>query len=569
MKNNYIKYLSVLENSDINEIATKLEKGYKGINGILAVLDNKFRIVGSISDGDFRRFLKNNSSMIEKASSKNIMNDKPIFFEKTFPLEQILLQIPNRLEAYNRNPNVKLRYIFFTDSNNCFLDVLDISEYHEEQEHVAVFGLGYVGLTLSLVMANNNFIVTGIDNNEKIIDNLNKSISHVREPDLEKLLSKNLNKNLFLQKTLNKSFNTYIISVGTPISNIEDKISINKNYLISVLDSISEVLSQGNLIILRSTVPIGTCRKVVIPLLESKTGMICGLDFFVSFAPERTEEGNALKELTFLPQIIGGFDNISTKKTKAIFERITNNIVVLESLEEAEMVKLINNSFRDYVFGFSNQIARIANKYNLDINNVIKSANYKYPRNPIPFPSPGVGGPCLTKDPYIFNDSFFDDKNSLFIESRKENELMPNYVCDLTESRLKTLGKQIKSCKIFCCGLAFKGNPKTGDIRNSSGIEILKLLTLRSDNVYGFDFEADKTEILKSGIKFLDLEEGFKDSDVVLLLNNHSDFKVININKLSENSNKDLLIIDCWNLLDYKVLNNRITYSNLSKIYLK
>ena len=155
--------------------------------------------------------------------------------------------------------------------------------------------------------------------------------------------------------------------------------------------------------------------------------MVCGLDFFVSFAPERTEEGNAMKELTTLPQIIGGFDEISIKKTKFIFEKITNNIVILDNFEEAEMVKLLNNSFRDYVFAFSNQVTRIANNYNLDIINVINSANYKYPRNPIPLPSPGVGGPCLTKDPYIFENSVKNFDDLLFIKSREENENMPKY----------------------------------------------------------------------------------------------------------------------------------------------
>ena len=122
----------------------------------------------------------------------------------------------------------------------------------------------------------------------------------------------------------------------------------------------------------------------------------------MSFAPERTAEGNALKELRSLPQIIGGIDKDSVDATAAIFRDITPIIVKVESLEAAEMVKLMNNSFRDYVFAFSNHISQIASKYNINVFDVINATNKNYPRNPIPLPSPGVGGPCLTKDPYIF-----------------------------------------------------------------------------------------------------------------------------------------------------------------------
>ena len=563
-----IKELSVFENSDINEIALKLEKGFNTINGIIVVLNKENKIVGCISDGDFRRFHITNSLNVHSTCAKDIMNINPIFFPKGESLKKILDKIPEKLISLNRSSSTNLKHILLTDKDDCFIDIIDISSYNEKENKIAVIGLGYVGLTLSLVLGDNGFVVSGIDNNNNTIKNLSNCISHVREPNIERLLSKSINKNLFLKTTLDSSYSTYIISVGTPIENSNGVVNLNTSYLLSVLDSISRVIQSGNLIILRSTVPIGTCRDIVIPRIEKNTGMICGLDFFVSFAPERTEEGNALKELTSLPQVIGGFDEISTKKTKSIFEKITNNIVVLENLEEAEMVKLLNNSFRDYVFAFSNQVTRIANNYNLDIINVINSANFKYPRNPIPLPSPGVGGPCLTKDPYIFENSVKGIDDLLFIKSREENKKMPKYVYDVTVSRLKSLGKNIKDSKIYCCGLAFKGNPKTGDLRNSTAIEITNLFSKQIVNTYGFDFEADRSEISALGIDFQEILDGFNNCDVVLFLNNHSDFKELNINELSKKSKNKLLIIDCWNIFQSKMFNDNIVYSNLSKIYL-
>ena len=563
-----IDKLSVFENATINEIALKLEKGLNSINGIVVVINKKNNIIGSISDGDFRRYHLTNSLNIHNARAKDIMNINPISFVKDDEsLKDILDKIPERLISLNRDQSTNLKHIFLTDKNGCFIDIIDISDYIKKQDKIAVIGLGYVGLTLSLVLSDNGFVVSGIDNDENTIRNLSNSISHVREPNIEKILAKSIDKTLLLNTSLDTSFNTYIISVGTPIRNINGIANLNTSYLLSVLDSISNVLQSGNLIVLRSTVPIGTCRDIVIPRIEKNTGMTCGLDFFVSFAPERTEEGNALKELTSLPQIIGGFDEISTKKTQNIFEKITNNIVVLDNLEEAEMVKLLNNSFRDYVFAFSNQVTRIANNYNLDIINVINAANYKYPRNPIPLPSPGVGGPCLTKDPYIFGNSVNGIDDLLFLKSREENENMPKFVYDITVSRLKSLGKTIKDSKIYCCGLAFKGNPKTGDLRNSTGVEILNLFSKQSASTYGFDFEADRSEISDLGIQFEDILNGFNNCDVVLFLNNHVNFKEININELSKKSKDKLLIIDCWNIFQGKMFNDNIIYSNLSKIY--
>ena len=557
--------ISVKINSKIKEIAIKLENGLGDINGIVIVTDEEKRVIGCISDGDFRRYFIKNSFNFESATASELMIRNPICFKKSNSLESILDEIPNKLITNSRNSDSNLKYIFLTDENSCFIGIVDILKYKNPKKEIAVIGLGYVGLTLSLILSENKFLVSGIENNKEIVKNLSNYISHVREPQIEELLTRHLHKNFHLKTTLKSSYETYIISVGTPILKGK-KNKLDESHLLKVLDSISQTISSGSLIILRSTVPIGTTRNLVIPRIENNTGLTCGVDFFVSFAPERTEEGNALKELVSLPQIIGAYDKISLDKTKLIFEKITNNIVVLDSLEEAEMIKLINNSFRDYVFAFSNQISMIANEFNLDIIKVIKSANYKYPRNPIPFPSPGVGGPCLTKDPYIFENST-NIKTPLFLTSRIINEEMPQYIYKIVFERLKLLNKNIEKSKIFCCGLAFKGSPKTGDLRNSTAVEIHNLFAKKSNNIYGFDFEANKNEISDLGIKFQSINDGFINCDAVLFLNNHISFKDLNLNELSRLSKDKLLIVDCWDIFEHKALNTNMRYSNLSKIF--
>lgn len=192
-----IKELSVFENSDTNEIALKLEKGFNGINGIIVVLNKENNIIGSISDGDFRRYHITNLSNIYNACAKDIMNVNPIYFVKDESLKKILDKIPEKLFSLNRSSSTNLKHILLTDKDDCFIDIIDISGYNEKENKIAVIGLGYVGLTLSLVLGDNGFVVSGIDNNKNTIRNLSNSISHVREPNIEKLLSKSINKNLF------------------------------------------------------------------------------------------------------------------------------------------------------------------------------------------------------------------------------------------------------------------------------------------------------------------------------------------------------------------------------------
>lgn len=522
-------------------------------SGIALVVDSSNKLKGIVTEGDVRRAILSGDWFETQVGS--IMNNDPIVFESSMSLNDILNEIPNQLRLRNRKSELVLNKIIIVDNHNIPVRVYD---YHEmldlrmaRHRHVVVLGLGYVGLTLALVMADSGFYVTGVDVDNGRIQSLRDGNSYIHELGLPELLNEQIGKNLNLETTLPVNGDVYVIAVGTPIQKFDQgSITPNMSFLEEATKSIAKVLRKGNLVILRSTVPIGTCRNLVIPILENISGLKCGIDFHLSFAPERTAEGKALKELRTLPQIIGGFNYDSIEATAAVFRDLTPNLIRVDSLEVAEMAKLINNSFRDYIFAYANQMALIAEKFNINVNKVIKAANDGYVRDPVPFPSPGVGGPCLTKDPYIFAsvlEKFSLDK-SLFIKGREINEKMHDHVYDSIVRELNKLNKNPKNCKILICGLAFKGYPETGDIRDSSSIDVAKLFIKNGIPVSGYDAVADQEEVRTFNIQPVAIPEGFMGVDVVIFLNNHKSFEKINIYKMVRNMNDNPIIYDGWGL---------------------
>jgi UDP-N-acetyl-D-mannosaminuronic acid dehydrogenase len=521
-------------------------------SGIVFVVDEKNVLLGTVTEGDIRRSVVENGSL--DTPVERIMNIDPIVFNETLTLTEIIGIIPKELRARNRKSQVVLNKVVLVNSDKVPVRVYD---YHEMLDiknaghrHVVILGLGYVGLTLALVLADSGFYVTGVDINTSRLALLKEGKSYIHEQGLHELLREQIGKNLHVAENIPKEGDVYVISVGTPILTNDLLSRPDMHFLEEAVVNIGKVLRRGNLVILRSTVPIGTCRNVVIPILESESGLKCGIDFHVSFAPERTAEGKAIKELRTLPQIIGGFNNDSVEATAAIFNDVTPTIVRADTLESAEMAKLINNSFRDYIFAYANQMARVAEKFNINVNNVIKAANEGYVRDPVPYPSPGVGGPCLTKDPYIFADVLrqIDLDGSIFTRGRDINKNMHDHVFLRIKRELQSIGKSIEDCKILICGLAFKGNPETGDIRNSSSIEIAQFFQQETSFVFGHDPVADPLEIASFGIQPVEIPEGFKNVDVVLFLNNHKSFEKIDVFSMVRSMNQLPIIYDGWSL---------------------
>tara|TARA_B110000046_G_scaffold65207_1_gene72681 strand:- start:123 stop:1871 length:1749 start_codon:yes stop_codon:yes gene_type:complete len=555
---NKISNLFCSKETSLKEVLDKFDKAstYNLPSGIALFVNNHKSLIGVISQGDIRRALLKDTSLEEKAYK--YMIDSPITFNSSDSLSIILEKLPEELNIRNRKSSKFLDKIILVDDKNTPIRIIGYHELWEQKvaihRNISIIGMGYVGLTLALVMADSGFNITGIESNKKTLNLLKKGESHIFENGLLELLNENLNRNLIFEKEVDTS-DVFIISVGTPIfCNSDEEMVPNMDYLEGASFSVGRKLSVGNLVVLRSTVPVGTTRNFVKDILEKESGLVCGIDFHLSFAPERTAEGSAIKELRSLPQIIGGFNQDSIRVTSAIFRDITSTIVTVTSLEEAEMVKLINNSFRDYIFAFSNHIAKIASKYNINAHRLINSSNKGYIRDPIPYPSPGVGGPCLTKDPYIF--SFVTDQHSinhkLFLNGRKVNESMHNFVYEQFMKALKLVGKEGKKNKILFCGLAFKGYPETGDIRNSSSVEIIKIFLKHNYDLYGYDAVASSEEIESIGLSYHDINSGFDEFDAVLFLNNHTKFQKINPFNMVSNMKEKPIIFDGWDLFQDK-----------------
>lgn len=542
--------------------------------GLAIVVDDDGKLIGTVTDGDTRRAIITTKGF--DISAGEIMQEDPIYFDENLSMQEIGEQLPYELEKRGRQSKKFLGKIIIVDKGKRPVKVIEYHQLWEQRiathRHIVAVGLGYVGLTLALALSDTGFRITGVDVDQQKVDKLNSGESYIHEVGLPELLRENINKNFFASTKIPDDGDVFIISVGTPVIKTGDEELPRPilDYLDSSLKMIAEKLKPGNLVILRSTVPVSTCRSYVIPKLEEYTGMRCGFDFHLSFAPERTAEGKAIKELRELPQIIGGYNQDSVESTAAIFKELTNTIIRVESLEVAEMAKLINNSFRDYVFAYSNFVSQLAAKFNINIFNVIRAANEGYPRDKVPLPSPGVGGPCLTKDPYIFSSvtEKVDLKDVVFKDSRYINEGMHPFIVEAIKKQLNELGKDIKTSKILVCGLAFKGYPETGDIRNSTSVEILKLLEQEGAEVYGYDPVALEEDIKEFDIKNVSIPEGFEGMDIAMFLNNHRSFEKMDVFNMVRALNDKPIVFDGWSSFhEEDVLNARpCIYMGLSHV---
>ena len=428
--------------------------------------------------------------------------------------------------------------------------------------NVCVIGLGYVGLTLSLAMADSGLKVYGVDTNQKIISSLNNKIPPFSENGLYDLLQKCVRKNFHVYSEIpDVDFDYYVLAVGTPINN--DK-SPTMDSIRNASKTVGKKLKKNQTVILRSTVPVGTTRNHVIPILEKESNLKSGVDFSLAFAPERTIEGNAISEIHTNPQIIGGVDVISIQKTTSLFHKITKTTVPVSSLEIAEMIKLIDNTYRDVHFAYSNEIALICETLKINVHECIEKANFQYTRNNIPIPSPGVGGPCLSKDTYIlaFSTKSSNYTPELIMRGRWVNEFVPVYLASKILTKLDNLKKT--NPKILVLGFAFKGFPETDDTRNSSTILFVNKLKQKFENIFGYDPVVSFENIKNLGIKpIIDLDNGFESADCIAIMNNHKSYSSLPIEELLEKTSNQCIFVDPWNLFPQLSKHEKIIYTGI------
>ncbi len=537
--------LSIKKNFDLKKTLEVIDKGEEQI---CFLINSKKELIATIADGDIRRAIINGKTLFSKI--KDLKLRKPVFVR----FEELDNDIAKLL-------NSRIKILPCVDRNNKLLGYVRYRDIVREDSirsrDLCIIGCGYVGLTLALVMARNGFNVKGYDLNKDLINNLKKYKLPFYEKGINSLLNQQLNKNFQVTNSVSdiSKCDTYIISVGTPINKYKKP---SYSFLKKSINELSRVLKKGDLVILRSTVPVGTSRKILINFLEKNTKLKVGKDFYVSFCPERTVEGNAIAELSKNPQIIGGYCEKSAEISMKIFNEITHTVINAETLEAAELSKIIDNSYRDTIFAYSNQMSLLASKFKINYSKLVDKINLGYSRNFVPKPSPGVGGPCLSKDPHILNNSLSEQKinYSLVKSARSINEIMPQKICNIIYSELNKLKKNKKRAKIFITGLAFKGNPETSDLRNSTSLQILNILKNKNKNIYVHDFVLEKINEKPKDLKFINLDKGFKNSDVIMILNNHKNYDSISNNLLGK-IKKNTIVFDAWQTLYEKLIKDK------------
>lgn len=566
--NKHLKYIMIPKSTTIKETMQIIDSAphKHAPSGIALIIDKNKSLKGIVTDGDIRRAILKNINL--NSSIEKIMVKDPITVNKNLSNQEMLSIILEKVKFSKRLHNFKIDKVIVVNDQNKVVNIISLFELWSslkvESKVITIVGLGYVGLTLAVVMADRGLDVIGVETNLKILKDLKNNRAHFHEVGLNALLKYHINKKFKItNKILPEQSNIYIICVGTPI---------NKNKRIITADVkkaaklIGKILKKGDLVVLRSTVPVGTSREIVLPILEKESNLKAGQDFYLSFAPERTLEGKALEELRNLPQIVGGLDKNSIELTANLFRTLTPSIINVESLESAEMIKLINNSFRDLVFSYANELALICDRYNLDTVKLINAANEGYPRNRVAYPSPGVGGVCLSKDPYIFIEvgRKVGVVPNLVKYSRQINEHMPVFITESILNFFKKKKTKISFQKIFVIGFAFKGDPETSDTRKSTTLDIIELLKKQTKKIYGYDPVASKDEIKKYAIP-CNLKEGFKGAGCVIVANNHKSYRDIDIFNLLKSMKKPGLFFDSWHLFESKDISRikGITYLGL------
>ena len=381
---------------------------------------------------------------------------------------------------------------------------------------IGIVGLGYVGLTLGIVAADCGFEVFGTEINPAVKIALKNNRAHFHETGLNELIAEHNGKNFHCVENfpVDKKFDAFIITVGTPLR--ANTKTPNFDAISSAVKSIGAAYDGSQLVILRSTVSVGTTRKVVMPLLTEISG---AENIFVAMCPERTLEGKAIHELKNLPQIISGNNAQAVEMARRLFEQITPNIVEAASLEEAELAKLYCNTYRDMNFAIGNAFCLAAQSFGVDGNSVIALANDGYIRSNIALPG-FVAGPCLEKDAYLLTNNLPDsDSKNFILTARRISESLEDAVVDWAVQKQGGVCDNI----IVLSGMAFKGRPETSDLRGSSSVNIARKLHAAGFELRLHDFSAYPEELraLNFGEVFTDLAVACEGASALLVLNNH------------------------------------------------
>jgi UDP-N-acetyl-D-mannosaminuronic acid dehydrogenase len=382
-------------------------------------------------------------------------------------------------------------------------------------QKICVLGLGYIGLPTASTFATHGVQVVGVDVNQQVVQGLQNGELHLYEPGLRTLVqAATLSGNLQV-RTDPEPADAFIIAVPTPF--YDDK-KADMRFVVSATEAIVPHLRAGNLVVLESTSPPLTTLNLVAPILE-RSGLKAGADFHLAYSPERVLPGQILRELIENARVIGGVDPASSEAGRDLYGIFVQGEIILTDATTAEMVKLMENTYRDVNIAIANEFSRLADRFGVDVWEAIGIANL-HPRVNILRPGPGVGGHCISVDPWFLVEAA-PDLTPLIHTARQVNDSQPEFVCALIERALGTLqGKRIAAL-----GLAYK--PDVDDLRESPAFEVVHCLQERGAQVLAYEpFKPDfrHSTVANGGT----LEATLQDADALVLLVGHSELKALN-----------------------------------------
>ena len=397
--------------------------------------------------------------------------------------------------------------------------------------NVGVIGLGYVGLPLALEVAKAGIFVTGIDLSLPKVEQVNQGASYIGDVTSKELASQVRSGRLSATTEFKviRDLDVLIICVPTPLGKTKDP---DLSMVMAAVDRIAENQRPGQLVVLESTTYPGTTEELILPRLQ-ESGLEVGKDFFLAFSPERVDPGNPVYHTHNTPKVIGGVTPQCLEVTSRLYRHFILHIVPVSSCQAAEMVKLLENTFRSVNIGLVNEVALMCDRLGVDVWEVIEAASSK-PFGFMPFqPGPGLGGHCIPIDPLYLSWKLKTlDYRARFIELASEiNADMPRYVVSKVNDALNDFSKSVKNSRILVIGVSYKKD--IDDLRESPALDVIQLLQKRGAKVMYHDpfvaqIRFDSVTLLSS-----DLEVALRNADCTVIVTNHSQLDYRRIVELS------------------------------------
>lgn len=406
---------------------------------------------------------------------------------------------------------------------------------------ISILGLGYIGLPTAAVLANSGRLVIGVDINPRIVETINQGQVHIIEPELELAVQQAVEKGQFFATTEVQPADAFIIAVPTPLTNNQPDIS----HIHSAVLAIAPVLRKGNLIILESTSPVETTEKMAKWLTEARPDLSFPIqnqiesDIYIAYCPERILPGKAMTELLENDRVIGGLSEKSTEQAVDLYQIFAKGQCLKTDARTAELCKLVENSFRDVNVAFANELSMICDELKINVWELIKLANH-HPRVNILQPGAGVGGHCIAIDPWFIVSN--SPKYSRLIRTAREvNDSKPHWVLEKVKQLLVeyTIAKDCKPSEvtIACLGLAFK--PDIDDLRESPALMITQQISSwHRGSVLAV--EPNIQSLSLDNIELVDLNDALAQADILVLLVDHTPFKKVSLEQISQR-----YIMDC------------------------